>query len=221
MNTKLLRYCLLALLLLGTTVLTSCSKDVDSIAEEADTTFDINNPEGYFLYYKGGGLLNGIYEFMPGKKVKKHSVGEGSTLSYTVVDNNIDVEGGIGTIRFMFKGDSVWSSDPYYTRVTLIKKLERNELSGNTFTGTYYNGDKSVLHPHFFYSFAVSGTTVDAGFNLGTTVRTQNYRSIGNFAARVELNNRDTEFMVLLNGKLEVNYRTRTNVYHYGTFTAQ
>jgi len=218
MKTTRLTVSLLALLMLGITALTSCSKDDDM---RPQVTFDINNPEGYFLYYKGGGLLNGLYEFLPAKKIRTHSTGSSNILQYTVVDNNIDIEGGIGTIRFVIEGDSVWNPDPYYTAIALIRPPESNQLAGKTFAGTYYNTDMSVLHPNFFYGFAAGGNTVDAGFTVGTTLRTEDYTSIGSVAARAELENGDIEFMVLVNGKLEVNYRTSNRAFHYGTFARQ
>lgn len=212
---------LFALSIFGMTALTSCSKDDNPIVDEPNETFDVNRPEGYFLYYKGGGFLNGLFEFLPGKKVKTHGAGNSNIREYTVVDNNIDIEGGIGTVRFVVEGDSVWSPDPYYTETALIKAPESDQLAGRTFSGTYYNADMSVLHSNFFYSFAASGNTVGAGFDVGTSVRTENYTSIGNFAARAELGNGDTEFMVLVSGTLEVNYRASNHVFHYGTFTQQ
>jgi len=221
MKTKLLTSGLLILLLLGMIMSSSCSKDSDPIVEKPEESFDINNPEGYFLYFKGGGLFNSLYEFLPGKKVKTHGLSSSDISQYTVADNYIDIEGGIGSVRFVFEGDSVSSPDPYYGHASLIKPSERNQLAGKAFTGAYYKIDMSVLHPNFFYSFAMDRNTVDVGFNLGSIVRTEDYTPIGNFAARIDLGNGDKEFIVLINGKLEVNYRTADREVYYGTLAQQ
>ena len=84
--------------------------------------------------------------------------------------------------------------------------------------------DKSVLHPNFFYSFSAIENKVGAGLNTGTVIRTENYISIGNIAAWVDdvagVGNEDKEFMVLVNGKLEVGYhQKKPYMDYYGTFT--
>jgi len=229
MKTKLLIYSLFALLMYGMTALTSCSKDDDLQPEPEEETFDIHNPEGYFLYVKdafsdGSGPIIWLYEFMPGQILRRHSVSTYYDYPYAVIDGNTMASE--EDINFVFEGDSISSDHANFQEIVLIKSQANNQLAGKTFSGTYYKSDKSVLHQNFFYSFAADRYSVDAGFDPGTTERTESYTSIGNFAARAELDNGDKEFMVLVNNKLEVNYRVNTNSYslwpdYHGTFTQQ
>jgi len=219
---KLLSYSLLTLLMLGVATLMSCSKDDDIQPEE---TFDINNPEGYFLYLKGtdsdgSNTLFELWEFMPGKTVRTYHVdGEGTSIPYTILDNNTI---GIAGLQFVFNAGLVTSNYSRIKEIVLIKAPESNQLNRKTFAGTYYKADKSVLHQNFFYRFADEGNTVDAGFNVGTSDRTEDYTSIGNIAARAELANGDKELMILVNGKLAVSYSAvGVTGKHYGTFTQQ
>jgi len=223
MKTKCLTFRLLTLLILGMTALTSCSKDDDIQPEE---TFDINNLAGYFLYYESSNF-NSIYpyrriyllEFTSGKICKRYSVFGEDFYPYTIEEGNII---NTGFTQFLLDGDSILDINNKYKEINLIKVPESNQLAGKIFGGTYYLANMSVLHPNFFYSFAAEGYKLDAGFIIGTTQRIQNYTPIGNVAARSELDNGDTEFMVLVNGKLEVNYKVKdVGGNHYGTFEEQ
>jgi len=226
MKAKLISLSLLAFVMFCTAAFTSCSKDDDMLPEPEEETFDIHNPEGYFLYVKqsradGSRSSSLLFEFMPGeKKLRVISVfATYRTFEYTVIDKSmIELSNGY---RFIFEGNSVSSSEVTYREIVLIKASESDQLIGKTFSGTYYKSDKSVLHQNFFYRFA-SGRLVHAGFNPAATERIESYTAIGNFAARVELGNYDTELMVLVNGKLEVTYyaAAAANSY-YGTFTQQ
>ncbi|MFB2119864.1 hypothetical protein [Parapedobacter sp. 2B3] len=223
MKTKILTSSLIALfILLGTAALTSCSKDNSPLLEGA---FDINSPEGYFLCVKASGD-NGfdrrilLYEFEPGKMVKFYHAYGDDILPYTLVDDNTIV---VGDNRFVFDGNLITSNREDFKEMILIEAPESNQLAGKTYAGTYHSGDGSVLHQNFFYRFASGGNTVDAGFKVGTAaVRTESYTPIGNFAALVYLDGTsDNEFMVLVNGKLEVNYKSGGPQLHYGTFAQQ
>src|SRR5690606_41444259 len=119
-----------------------------------------------------------------------------------------------------------WITFEVITEFVLIKEPASIQLAGKSFSGTYYKGDKSILPQNFFYSFAADGNTVDAGFNPETAERTENYTPVGNIAARAVLDNGDTEFMVLVNGQLKVNYKIYFLVFptwpdYYGAFTHQ
>jgi hypothetical protein len=122
--------------------------------------------------------------------------------------------------------NSVTSNKERFKEIVVIKASGRNQLTGKTYAGTYYKSDRSVLHQNFLYSFASDGETVNAGFIPGTIERTERYTKIGNIAARAALDNGDFEFMILVNGKLEVNYQTAINFpsllpNFHGTFTQQ
>jgi len=221
-TTKLLSFSLQVLLMLGIAALTSCGKDDDPQPRE---TFDINHPEGYFLYVKqsnqdGSYRSTFLFEFMPGKLIKVYVPNGYDISAYTIIDDNaIDL---MGDIRFVFSDNLITSSREDFKEIVLIKAPGRNQLAGKTFTGTYFNADMSTLHSNFFYHFAAKGNTIDAGLNVGATLRTESYTPIGNFAARAELDNGDTEFMVLVNGKLEVNYKADGIAgNHYGTLEEQ
>ncbi len=223
MKTKISTSGLIALLiLLGTIAPTACSKDA---APRPEGTFDINNPEGYFLCVKASGD-NGfyrrilLYEFAPGKMVKFYHAYGDDILPYTLVDDNTIA---VGDNRFVFDGNLITSNREDFKEMILIKAPESNQLAGKTYAGTYHRGDGSVLHQNFFYRFASGGNTVDAGFNVGTAAaRTESYTLIGNFATLVDLDGTsDNEFMVLVNGKLEVNYKSGGPHLHYGTFAQQ
>jgi hypothetical protein len=225
MNTRSVKFGLFALLIFCMASLTSC-KDKDTQPEEI---FDIHNPEGYFLFIRD---MNGdgsdpfflLFEFMPGKNIRKHAVSTYIDTQYSFKNDStiLDDAGN----QFVFEGNSVTSNNPNIKEIVVIKAPESNQLTGKTFAGTYYKSDISVLHQSFFYSFAPDGEKVNAGFNPGTIERTERYTKIGNIAARAALENGDFEFMILVNGKLEVNYKTATNNQNYwpdfhGTFTQQ
>ena len=228
MKIKLLTNSLLALLMFCAAALTSCSKDDDIHPED---TFDIHNPEGYFLYVKQSnpdGSYPGfmVMKFMPGQILRISGVSGDIDAPYTVINGNaMDIQYGEGA-RIVFEGESIWSTFELFTEFVLIKEPESNQLAGKSFSGTYYKGDKSILHQNFFYSFAADGNTVDAGFTPETTERTENYTPVGNIAARAVLDNGDTEFMVLVNGQLKVNYKVYspdvpTWPDYHGAFTQQ
>lgn len=229
MKAKLLINSLLVLIMFCTALFTSCSKDDNMQPEPERETFDIHNPEGCFLYVldargDGSDPVIWLYEFLPGKILRRHSVSKYFDFPYTIRDGNTIVSG--DDREFVFEGDTILSDYLFFREIVLIKTQANYLLSGKTFSGTYYKKDKSILHQNFFYSFHADRFWVDAGFSPGTPMRTEEYTTIGGFAARAELANGDKEFMVLVNNKLQVNYRVKTDSYslwpnYHGTFTQQ
>jgi len=209
---------------------TSCKKDKVAQSDK----FDINNPVGYFIYVKqqvqasdgGTGMLQGLFEFLPEKKIRRHeptSDGNNSRLlPYEVVNGNV-VSLTDSDLQFTIENGQVTSNYLHFKTLALLKGAETNQLAGKTFVGTYYKSDKNVLHQNFFYSFAGKDNKVGAGFTVGTASRTENYSTIGNIGARVAVvGNADLEFMVLVNGKLEVSYYEKnSDVLYYGSFNQQ
>ncbi|MCB0455517.1 MAG: hypothetical protein KDC62_09020 [Aequorivita sp.] len=124
--------------------------------------------------------------------------------------------------QFVLNENAVLSNNDRYKELVLVKKEESNQLAGKTFAGTYYNADMTVLHPNFFYAYHNNDDKYDAGFEVGTALRTETYTSLGNIASVRVLDNQDVELMVLVNGKLEVNYYAKIeDTVHYGSFTKQ
>lgn len=214
----------LTLLMLAITF-SSCKKEVVK-KEEEKPKFDINNPVGYFIYSKQtlSGLWPSIWllEFRPGKTLKLYEASplrDGQIISYEVIDGNIVSLKGMN-YRFLIENGEITS--PNFATVALIKAAETDLLSGKTFAGTYYTPEHKVYHEKFFYSFSDKEKKVNIGFNVGATVRTETYRTVGNIAAWVDKNGAgDIEFLLLLNGKLEVNYYDNRGIRYYGTFNQQ
>lgn len=208
---------------------TSCKKN-EVRKEEGKPKFDINNPIGYFIYLKlanddGTWIIPTLMEFRPGKTLLHHTAMGSQIYPYEVIDEHIINLVGLN-YRFVIEEGKVTTEVARFKEVALLKAEETNRLAGKTFAGSYYKPDKSVLHPNFFYSFSTSENKVGAGLNTGTVTRTENYISIGNIAAWVNdiagVGNEDKEFMVLVNGKLEVSYyQKKPYQEYYGTFTQQ
>lgn len=219
----------LALLILAITC-SACKKD--KVAES--DKFDINSPVGYFIYVTqlvdiGGGdtqAVQRLFEFLPEKKIRIHEAtsdgNNGRSIAYDIVDNNV-VALVDSDLQFTIENGKVSSNYPHFETLALLKASGTNQLAGKTFAGTYFKPDKSVLHQNFFYSFAAEGNKVGAGFTVGNALRTENYSSIGNIAARVAVvGNADLEFMVLVNGKLEASYyKKNIDAVYYGSFSQQ
>ena len=200
----------------------SCKKDKVAKSDE----FDINNPVGYFIYLKlgnddGTGIRPTIMEFRPGKTLKDYSAMGSRTYPYEVIDGNVINLVGLDDYRFVIEDGKITTEFVPFKEVALLKAEETNQLAGKTFAGIYYKRDGSVLHPNFFYNFSGNENKVGAGLNTGTVTRTENYTSIGNIAAMVDVaGTEDKEFMVLVNGKLEVGYyQDKPYSEYYGTFT--
>nr|WP_121272079.1 hypothetical protein [Pedobacter schmidteae] len=201
----------------------SCKKNE---VKKEEAKFDINNPVGYFIYVRfsinGSWPSSWLFEFSPGKTLKFHeaSAVNGQVYTYEVIDGNIISLKGLN-YRFLIENGKITSEN--FEQVALVKASETNQLRGKTFAGTYYKPNHSVLHENFFYSFSSTENKVDAGFKVGTAVRTETYKTIGNIAAWADKDGTgDIEFLLLLDGKLEVNYYNKTiGTRYYGSFSPQ
>ncbi|MGN6491531.1 MAG: hypothetical protein ACTHLE_06000 [Agriterribacter sp.] len=204
-----------------------------------EPAFDINKPVGYIIYTKWASTnssersLNNIYlyDFLPEGKIHPYLTYQRIEASaYTITNGN--------TIEFRFSGypetyyftiengklTGVRSSiENYYifNEYSLIKKPAASQVAGKTFKGKYLKKDGTILHQEFFYTFLPDGKTVEAGFKVGTKTRTETYTNIGNIGARVDkvsVTPGDTEIMVLVDGRLHVNYLDKVSspskVYH-------
>lgn len=205
----------------------SCKKN-EVKKEEDKPKFDINNPIGYFIYLKsandnGTWVIPALMEFRPGKTLKYYSSKDKNQIyPYEVIDGNtINIVG--FNYRFVIENDKISTEVTRFKEIALLKAEETNQLAGKTFTGTYHQPDKSVLHQNFFYSFSANENKLGAGFKPDVVMRTENYTVIGNIAAMVDVaGNDDAEFMVLVNGKLEVGYyQDKPYSEYYGIFTQQ
>ncbi len=207
-------------------LLLSCKKDKNKVDEPQ---FDVNNPVGYvvagkfnFTTQSGPVEIPVVFEFLANQKMRYGLIDGAGTLDYVLSEDTFLFSG----LKLLIKNNKVayfnYSGLEFPNPTfNLLKKPATNLLLGKTYTGTYYNQDQSVLHPQFFYGFKTSENKVDAGYTVGTTVRTEDYTSIANIAALVE-GNGYREFMFLNEGKLEVMYLTTgTGQIHFGTFDSQ
>lgn len=203
----------------------ACKKD--DKPKDADTVkFDINNPVGYYIYVRYEDTnreeINPmLFKFNSGKTVTLYQAGgNGHTLPYEIIDGNTIY---LGDISFTVSDGKITKTNAEFKDLTLIKAPETNQLAGKTFAGTYFKYDGSAWNQNYFYSFASGENKVNAGINIGSVQRTENYSSIGNIAAWV--NNADEDYhelMVLVNGKLEVGYfSVEPRGWYYGSFTKQ
>lgn len=208
--------------------LTSCDDEKKEPQKFDLSTADLSQ---YFIFskvkYNSGITKNEVrlFDFEPGEKVKTITVSNIGNSNYTVIDENkLKIDSPNITLTFNEKGE-VTSTDLVvgnytYEEFHLLKKADNNQLSGKTFSGTYYVGDGSVLHQSFFYQF--DGGSLKAGTNFPKIEREGSYTNIGNLAAYnnkvTELAN-DREIMVLHEGKLHVSYHDYRNFkIYYGTF---
>lgn len=223
-------------------LLLACSKD-DGTAPIPDPKkggFDIHDPAGYFIAIKfrddviGEGKTETLrlYQFLPGQQINRYQLNQSAKgKDYEVVDENT-ISVPEDRIRIVIANDEITNVTIQGGNVEgdfhLIRDPGQNELAGNTYMGSYKRNEVTLLHPNFFYGFHKNGLQVDAGLEPGAVLRTQAYESIGNFAALSELPNpgdpskTDSELMVWIGGKLEVNYwdALHRNPY-FGTFTKQ
>lgn len=209
--------------------ITFCSCDKDDVAKK--NAFDINKPEGYCIYLKytnekGTDPGNMLLDFLPGKIVNIYHVqAKGLRLEYKLIDNNIiEINGNPEKIRIVFEDDKIISvgsieKDFNYTEYKLIKKPESNILSGRSFEGQYYHPNGKLLHQYFIYSFNADTDKLDASAREGKAERTETYISVCNIAAYCQVtNSKDSEFLISVDGKLEVNYyNASVRELQYGT----
>ncbi|MFS0490817.1 hypothetical protein [Leadbetterella byssophila] len=211
--------------------LTSCDDEKKEPQKFDLSTADLSQ---YFIFskvkYNAGITKNEVrlFDFEPGEKVKTITLSKIGNSNYTVVDNNtLKINSPNILLTFNEKGEVTTTNlvvDDYtYEEFHLIKKAENNQLSGKTFSGTYYIGDGSVLHQSFFYQFDAGSMKV--GTNFPKADREGSYTNIGNLAAyndKIAGLSNDREIMFLHEGKLHVSYHDYRNFkIYYGTFNEQ
>lgn len=205
----------------------SCSKEGNSEVQEPDpqeVDFDINNPIGFYAAIQSNENVLAspyLYRFLPDNMIQPIYIdGYGEEVSYQISGNNTVVIPG-RDVSFTIENNeikevSINGIDDVEGRFFLIKNPENNVLKGNTYTGIYFKENGDVLHPNFFYSFHEDFQEVDAGLEVGTTLRTENYQTIGNFGALTSFESTDAngeitydnEMMIWVEDRLEVNYLT-------------
>lgn len=211
------------IVLAASILLLSCKKD-----KAGEPEFDVNNPVGYVVAGKfnsstqsGAVEIPVVFEFLPDQKARYGIIFGTGELDYVLNADTFLFNG----LKLLIKNNKVtyfnYSGLEFHNPAfNLLKKPATNLLSGKTYTGTYYNQNQSVLHPQFFYGFKAENK-VDAGYTVGTTVRTEAYNSIANISALVE-GKGFREFMLLNEGKLEVMYFIiGTGQIYFGTFDPQ
>lgn len=197
-------------------VLASCKKN-DPKPEVFDITKHIIAGKVSFGYPY-------IITIEPGNRAKLTSYGiSDGTYTYTDGVLNFNFNDGEVICSFTIENGGIkkYTGPVLINSYNLIKVPETNLLAGQTYKGTYYRLDNTVLHQNFFYSF--SGNKVDVGYSVGNAVRTEDYTSIGNIAALVDIKDSDDhELMILINGKLEVGYsQSNPGAEYVGSFTQQ
>lgn len=191
---------------------------------EPAKTFDVNDPVGFVFYLEQAGNTTigpSVYllEFISTEKVKIHTFVGVQETPFTVVDDNTI---SVLNTRFTVVNDKISSTNGNYGKIVLLENHSKNQLSGKTFTGTYYRPNNTVLHQNFYYRF--KDTNVEVGFLPEEVERTETYRMIGSNAAQTRLANGDQEILVLADGKLHTYYKVNNSGDPYratytGTFT--
>jgi len=226
-------------LLLLPFLMVGCKKDKDSVVKEEEPVFDINNPVGHLIYSKFAGTSPGFYstnliflfDFLPAKRMFGYSAydarndSEYNTLNASTVIYRPYPSW--GNFTFTIENDKITSIkalDGSVSEYSLIKKPATNQLAGKTFKGKYLKKDGSVLHENFFYTFLADGKTVEVGLLIGAKTRTETYTNVGNIGAQIDKVSgtaNDREIMILVDGKLQVNYRdniSKPNQIYHGIF---
>lgn len=215
---------------------TSCSKN-DDVINEPENKFDINNPVGYVIYAKGGhpDLISQnftfLLDFLPEGKMRGHTAYPIYDASAYTLSNNNTIKytyGGWAEFTFTIENSKLTNVQANYFNTynysfsdySLIKKPASNQLAGKTFKGKYLKKDGTELQDGF-YKFSPDGKTVDVGVQFPTKTRTETYTNVGNIGAlvnKVSGTTNDHEIMILVDGKLQVNYRDNvsnsTKIYH-------
>ncbi|WP_113653351.1 hypothetical protein [Pedobacter namyangjuensis] len=203
------------LVLIISLVIFSCKKDKNNIK----SSFDINNPKGYAIIYKYRNVSPSttIAVFNESNKVTYGGTHTLGIASFRVSNDQLILDDDGIDLVFKIENEKIVSFSDNIKTAELIKIPDENQLLAKTFTGTYFNKDGSILHPKFFYKFETYTNKVDAGYDVGTTVRTENYTSMGNVAAFIQ-NNGYVEFIIKMpDGTIESNYSSK-NSNAYGVF---
>lgn len=228
---------LIAILFLSYILIIGCSKD-NSVKDEGPP-FDMNNPATHLVYAKFSNddpqylskNLIFVFDFRPGRTMVGYSgFAGGHEAQYNVQDaNHFDFRPYPSWYNFKFTIENnrltnVEAPASTFPEFSLIRKSATSQLAGKTFKGKYLKRDGSVLHENFFYTFSPDGVTVDAGLQVGTKLRTETYVNVANIAGyvnQVSGTSNDREIMILVDGKLQVNYRdnvSNPNKIYHGTF---
>lgn len=201
----LLKLCLVAIS--SMLLLNSCKKDDNDLSD-----FEINNPVGYMILYNKGNTT-WVYEFASTSKLNIYTTRLLDEYNYTVVDNKVKLA--VANEYFLISRGKVthYVNDVLQdATVRLVKKPDVSQLAGKTFTGTYKTASGSIVHPNFFYTFHPNANKVDAGYIVGTTVRTENYNPIGNIGSRTQHYGPEYyEMLILIDGKLYATYIDNTS----------
>jgi hypothetical protein len=192
--------------------ISSCKKD------RISSSFNINNPKGYAIVMTKNFdyPVPVIAVFNDGNKLTYAGHQTYGSSSFKVSNNEMILDDDGEELRFTIQNDKIISHSNNLKTAVLIKVPEENQLLGKTFTGSYYNTNGSVLHPKFFYTFDSFTNNVNAGYELGNTVRTETYTPFGNVAAFIQHNG--IEFIIKMpDGSVISNYRN-VNSTSYGIF---
>lgn len=213
----------LAIFLTASIFFLSCKKD-----KENELGLDMNNPTGYVIAgtFDIPNLGNNVpvpivFEFLSNKKLKVGYVEGAEELDYFVSNDTLLTNG----IKLVIKNNKVTYfkfqllESPNHN-LKILKKPATNVLSGKTYLGAYYNLDNTVLHPNFFYGFHATEDKVEAGYNVGTAVRTETYTSVANIAAFVQ-GTGFKEFMLLEEGGLRAMYKATGGNAQYAKLNPQ
>ncbi len=208
----------LSRLVIGVMLLVSCTSNEEPSTPEPQITF---NPEGYVIVGKmkdvivvDGGLEKPfVMEFKGGNVVTLSTIYGQVNDTYQMVGNKLILD---SYGYFIVENGEL--TDQVIIGINLVsysiqKIPEENKLHTDTYTGHYVRTDYEV-HSSFFYTFKTNNQ-VDAGYDMGKVIRTEKYVPVANLAAWVETEEYN-EFMVLIGGKLEVNFmdKMRGPFYH-------
>jgi hypothetical protein len=204
-------------------IFSGCKKDKD----DPNSGFDINNASGYAIFWKTKAagqeanpyFIMGLLELKNDHLAQYYDIEGNYTLNYTVEGNKIVTD--VGT--FTIENGNVSDASITVADKQLIKLPAASAIVNNRYSGKYYKPNGDVLHNYFFYSFT-SNTALAAGVAPGTPSRTGTYSSVANIGAyaNVEGADGDKEFMVLINGRLNVNYFSESQVAIYsGDFSKE
>lgn len=192
----------------------ACKKDKNIVPE---AQFDLNNPQGYAIVITPSDKENmpAILLFPSENKlvVRYHDVKGIADIPFTVNGTELKIADAV----FKIENSKITGFNQLIGKATLVKIPANNQLAGKTFTGLFYKADGSVLHPRFFYSFDASNNKVAAGFEVGNTLRTENYAPIANMAAYIKNDaSQYNEFIVKMpDGSVISNYKDGSGI-QYG-----
>lgn len=227
MNTKLINTILC--MLLATGMLISCKKNTETVPKEKGIMED---PASYVVYIRlknsSGFVEDWIYDFSLDNKVQTYLIsqydGTPKVRNYEINGDTLKI---MGTIVNLTKDNVIFIEDDERTlqQFAFLKKQPTNRFAGKAFTGTYYRFESTVLHPSFFYQFHPTNATKKVGRVFPNADREDSYILIGGVVAiwnNISGYPGDLESMVIIDDKLNVNYRDDiNNRLYYGVFSKQ